>query len=319
MRGAARTGLVLVSAVAVALGSAAVVPLQAQAREAPAPMLLARGGLSPDAAEAKRQAIREAVQSDRDAGNMEAVAAGLEDNGALLGDPVVILEAGEIRLGIAEEDRSIEQAERSIETTNVALDILHFYDDVASGKTRSGWRAIDPGDAASMIADAEDQIGRAESLIETIEREQAEAAGGADVAVAPKTDPGEGKHKRNPARPGTGLIVAGTAFAIIGVAGAGVAGAGLGISSAKQKEVETKQIPEQQDEVERLDAEGRRANIMGYVGVGIAAGGLALGIPLLVAGIMKRKKSKTPPATARMRVLPMLDGRQGGLVLSGSF
>lgn len=322
-----RTSWAILTSTAVALGSLAIVPTATANPAVPLafkkkkkkkkPAAAKPSRLSPDAAEGKRQAIRDAVQSDRDSGNMDAVARGLEDNGALLGDPVVIMEAGEVRLGIAEQERDTDQAQRSIETTHVALDILYFYDAVSDGQTHSDWLVIEPGSASGLISDARRQIDRAESLIEEIERERSAAEGSGDAPVVSqrKAD----KKERKPMRPGTGLIIAGTAFTAVGVAGAGLGFAGLAISSSKQKEVDGKQIPDEQDEVERLDEEGRRANIMGYTGIAVAAGALAIGIPLLVVGVMKRKKSKNPSASAGIQLTPVMSAHHNGFMLTGSF
>jgi hypothetical protein len=318
-----RTSWAISTSVAVFFGSLAIVPsaeaspvLPLAAKKKPKKKKAApSAGLSPEAADGKRQAIRDAVQSDRDAGNKDAVARGLEDNGALLGDPVVLMEAGEVRLEIADEERDTEQAQRSIETTLVALDILYFYDSVSDGQVHSDWLVIEPNRASSLISDAKRQIDRAETLIEEIERERLGGDASDDAPIAAKPD--KQKRERKPMRPGTGLIIAGAGFTAIGVVGASLGFAGLAISSSKQKEVDGKMIPEQQDEVERLDAEGRRANIMGYTGIAVAAGALAIGIPLLVVGIKKRKKSV--PATAGVQLSPVVSGHHNGFMLSGSF
>jgi hypothetical protein len=321
-----RTSWAILTSAAVAFGSLAIVPTAAagpvlplaakkkakKKKKAAAPK---PAGLTPEEAETKRQAIRDAVESDRAAGSMRSVARGLEDNGAILGDPVVLLEAGEVRLGIAAEERDIDEAQRSIETTLVALDVLYFYDAVSDGQAESDWLVIEPSRAGGLISDGKRQIEKAESLIEEIERERRAEEAPDDGPRVSKAD--KKKRERKPMRPGTGLIIAGTGFTVLGVVGASLGFAGLAISSSKQKEVEGKQIPEEQDEVERLDAEGKRANTMGYAGIGLAVGALAVGIPLLVVGVKKRKSS--PSASARIRLAPMVSGHQNGFVLSGSF
>jgi hypothetical protein len=320
-----RTSWALSTALAVAFGSFAIVPTAAAhplplaAKKKPKKKPAPKPGLSPDDAETKRQAIRDAVQSDREAGDLDAVARGLEDNGALLGDPVVLLEAGEARLELAERERDVAEAERAIETTSVALDIAHFYVDVQAGKAHSDWQVIEPRRASGLVSDAERQIERARSIIERIEREElGEDASSEPGPIAAKTSDKK-KRERKPMRPGTGLIIAGATFTAIGATGAGLGIAGLAIGASKQREVESKTIPEEQDEVERLDAEGGRANRMGYAGVGVAAGALVIGIPLLVVGVIKRKRSGDAPATARVRVSPVFAGHHNGLLLSGSF
>lgn len=280
----------------------------------------AQPGLSPDAADAKREAIRDAAKSDLDAGNYEAAADTLEENAGLLGDPVTMSEAGKARLDQAREERSIEAAEASIVTTTVALDILHFYDAVASGSANSTWLVIDPASAGDMIGDAEAQIEEAEALIEEIEAEQAAAAAGEPVASAkPGKDEKKKKKKRGKMKPGTGFLIGGSVATAVGAAGIGLAMAGLFQSRSAQQEVEDLGgDPSNQPRIDELDEDGARANQMAYIGIGVAAAGLAIGIPLIIVGAKKRKEAG-PSSNASVRVAPMVAGRVQGVAFSGRF
>ena len=119
--------------------------------------------LTPDAAEAKRTAIRNSVKSARDSGDLEGVADGLEKNAAQLGDPITMLEAAEARLEAAKKNRSVETAEASIETTRRALDILHFYSAVNNAQATSDWLVIEPGDASGLIDRGDGVVSDAEA------------------------------------------------------------------------------------------------------------------------------------------------------------
>lgn len=269
--------------------------------------------LTPESAEEKRQAIRAAAQADLDTERWSSAADTLETNAAILGDPVTFLEAGEARLQLAERERSLEEAERSIATTRVALDILHFYQSVAAGETSSDWLVIDPDDASGYVARAAEQIAAAETLIETIEREQ---AGDDVVADGPRSD----KKKRDRVkRPGTGMIAAGAAFTAVGVAGVTMVIAGVAIGASKQNEVEDLMPGVDDEEIDRLDDAGARANRIAFVGTGLAVVGLAVGIPLVVFGVKKRRASAGSSATARLRVTPALGPQLQGLTISGRF
>lgn len=272
-------------------------------------------GLSPEAAETKRQAIRDAAASDREAGNLGAAADTLEENAAQLGDPVTMKEAGAVRLEQARADRSIEQAEASIATTTVALDMLHFYDAVAAGSVESRWLVIDPSTASGLVSEAEAQIAEAEALIEEIEAENEapEAVAAADKPAKKK------KKKRGKAKPGTGFLVGGSIATAVGLGGAGLAMAGLFQSQAAQDEVEgLGGDPANQPRIDELDDEGARANQMAYIGIGVAAAGLAIGIPLIIVGAKKRREAG-PSANASVRVAPMVAGRVQGLAVAGRF
>ena len=165
-------------------------------KKKPAPEVDPGPRLTPESAEPKRQAIRSAVQAKRDSGDWVGVAEGLEKNAPILGDPVTMLEAGEARVEAAAKQRSVEQAQAAIEDTRVALDILHFYDAVASGQATSDWLVIAPGDAAALISQGDSQIERAESLISEIEAEKVAAAGTKGDKVDDKKKKKKKKKKR---------------------------------------------------------------------------------------------------------------------------
>lgn len=276
------------------------------------------GGLTPSQAESKREAIRAAVAEDVKAERWEAAADSTESNAAQLGDPLSFRDAAQHRLAQARKDRDIEAANAAIETAKVALDILHYYDAVASGAVESEWQPIDPSQASSMISEVEGVVDEAEELIAEIEAEEASGGdgGGGGDGAAGKTK--KKKRDRGPGKPGTLFIALGSAFTVIGVGGVSLAVAGLVISSSKQKEVEKLMLPQDQDRVDELDAEGSRANKLSYIGAGVAVAGLAVGVPLLVVGVMRRKKGD-PGASARVQVTPALSRGFGGVSLQGRF
>ncbi len=276
--------------------------------------------LTPDDAEGKRQAIRESVQSSKDAGDHAAVADGLERNAAQLGDPITMLEASEARLAAAKKDRNTATAEAAIETARVALDMLHFYAAVNNGETTSDWLVMNPGDASGLIDRADGVVTEAEALVEDIESEDDGA-----VASGPGgDDKGKKKRKRREKgekKPGTGMIAAGSILTAVGVGGVSMVIAGTVMSASRQNEVE-KLMPED-PEVDDLDDQGRRANLIAYVGAGVAVVGLAVGLPLIIIGAKKRKAGKSPPATATTRsslvVAPAFGAGTAALSVRGRF
>jgi hypothetical protein len=271
--------------------------------------------LTPNDAEAKRDAIRDAAQADVDAGDYASAAQSMEENAALLGDPISFLEGADLRIRAAEKDRDIAQAEAAIESAEVAGDIAGFYEAVDAGTQSSDWLVIDPVSAGDVSQRAEETKARARALIEEIEAEKPDEP----VASAGGGSAGKVKKKRDPAGPGTALIAAGSAFTVVGVGGLSLAIAGLVISSQKQKEVEDAVLPAEQDKVERLDKEGSRANVLAFVGAGVAVVGLGVGIPLVIIGAKRRKEAKSAPASASLRLAPKVSRRTAGLVLTGHF
>jgi hypothetical protein len=299
----------------------------AKKKKAPAAEAPAGPALTPDAAEAKRKEIRDGVAGAKESGDFAAVADGLQGSAEELGDPVTMLEAGEARLEQAKKDRDTDAAQAAIETTRVALDILHFYAAVDAGAASSDWLVIAPSDAGGLIEQADAQIEAAEALIKEIEAEKTQAAGG---AVASGDDDKKKKKRKRKKRDkgdgpaaGTGLIAAGSIFTVVGIGGAGMGIGGLAVSSGKQKEVEKHMVGD--PEVAELDKAGKRANILGYAGLGVAVVGLAVGLPLIIVGAKKRKAGKSPPAAAaraseRAWSIAPSFGRGGtGLVVQGRF
>jgi hypothetical protein len=278
--------------------------------------------LSPEDAEAKRQAIRESVVEAKEKEQWQEVAEGYEYNATILGDPVTMMEGADARYNLAAKERSVEEAEKSIEVSRKALDMLYFYQAVAAGETESLWLAIDPKTASDLVPDADAQIARAEKLIEEIEAEQEKDKPAVAAKKADKKDKKKRKRKKRDGKvgPGTGLIAAGAALSAVGLAGAGMGIAGIVVSNKKQQEVEDLgNMPgPDPDEINRLDEEGKRANILGFAGLGIAVAGIAVGVPLIAIGVKKRREAG-PSASASLRVAPMIGGHNQGFVLSGRF
>lgn len=280
--------------------------------------------LTPEGAEPKRQAIRDSVQGARDAGDMGRVAEGLERNGADLGDPIIFIEAGEARLEQAKKDRDPEAAEKGIEDTRIALDILQLFAEVEAGTATTDWIVIAPADSTALISRAEEQIDSGESLLKEIEDEKAAAA----VASAGKGDKEKKKRKKRKKgeprdkQPGTGMIAAGSVFIVAGVAGVSMVIAGTALSAKQQKIVEKHEVTD--PEIDSIDAAGNRANMLAYIGAGLAVAGFAVGLPLVIIGAKKRKNGKAPPSTAaRLRqelvLSPMLGRGGSGIALRGRF
>lgn len=279
------------------------------------------GGLTPEAAETQREQTRAAVEDDVEAQRWKDAADETERGAMELGDPIGFKESAEYRLEQAKADRDIEAANAAIETANVALDILYYYDAVDEDEVESDWRPIEPASASSLVSEVQGIVSSAEDLIEEIEAELEETGGGGGATPAGKTK------KKRAKKPGLALIAIGGAFSAIGAGGLSMVAAGSVISARKQKEVEELDLPAQQAEVDRLDEEGSRANVIAYIGAGVAVAGLAVGVPLIVVGVMRRKKGGSPPESAQLRhrsrgelrVVPAMSRSFGGVALHGRF
>lgn len=273
--------------------------------------------IDPDAAGERRSEIESQGES---AGDAQAKAEVFERGGAKLGDPVSFIWASEARLEHARSEKSVEEAERAIEDAKIAIDILRFIEASAGDETEGRWIPIKPDNVGMLVERADAVVADAEALIADIESSADEDDAGPAVAVA-KDEPEKKKPRRkerDPAKPGTGLIVGGSIFTALGVGGMGLGIAGISISAIRQNEVEELSLPEEQEEYDRLDDEGKRANILGYAGLGVAVAGLAIGVPMLVVGIRKRKKAG-PGKEASLQVAPLWSSQLRGLAITGRF
>lgn len=274
------------------------------------------GAITIEAAEAARDEAREEVADAREREDWNGVAEKLRDAAEELGDPVLMLESADARYSLAAEARSVEEAQKSIETARVALDILYFYQDVANGEAETRWLVVDPDRARELIDEADERIAAAQSLIEELEASPSRGSGdGTKGKSKVKDKPDKAKSAKGKA--GTGLIATGATFTAIGIVGIGVMLGGVVTSASRQRRVEQLDPAMDQDEIQDLDAAGRRANFVGIAGGIIAGVGLVVGIPCLAVGVKRRNAG--PSASARVRLMPELSRTRAGLVLTASF
>jgi hypothetical protein len=289
-------------------------------KKKPAPEVEPGPRMTPESADPKRQAIRDSAKTSLDSGDYAAAADTLERNATQLGDPITMLESAEARLEAAKKDRNTATAEAAAETGKRAADMLHFYAAVNNGEATSDWLVMNPGDASDMIGRADGVVSSAEALVEEIEAEQKTVAagpGGEDKKKKKKRK----KRERGDAKPGTGMIAAGSIFTAVGVGGVSMVIAGTVISASKQNEVE--KFMQGDPQVDKLDDEGKQANLIAYIGAGVAVAGLAVGLPLLILGVKKRKQGGAPPSSASVRsslvVAPAFSRGVAALSLRGRF
>jgi hypothetical protein len=269
------------------------------------PARLALLDITPDSANSARFSIEQQGQQLSAAGNHKQAAELYWQKGVELKDPVLIVDAGESWREHARSQRSIEAAQTAIVQASVALDMLYFLRD---GATSSAWQPVAPHHLAPLIERATTVVSDAQALIGEIEAEQRRAAEGANAPV-------EQPSKRGPAKPGTGLIIGGSAALVVGLGGGGLAATGLVLGAQAQTDVEDPLVyePEHGD----AEARGRLANVLAGVGIGVGAVGVGVGVALIVLGVKQRKQAG--PSTAEVLPMPMLGPDGGGLGLMGRF
>jgi len=244
-----------------------------------------------------RDRAEEMSESPGAAGSM------LAEEARALGDPVLFIEAADAYKTAGAEERDIETVESAIEEAKLALDILYFLEDP---RADPNWEIVAEIEVTDLISRARTLIDDSEALIEEIEAEQA----------PPPEEEADGKRAPWP-KDGRGFIAAGSLMTVVGVAGLGMMGAGLGMGSSAQKEVEDPNVTD--DDFEEADAKGKRANLISYAGLGVAAVGLISGTALLVIGVKKRKAYRADNDESTVRLTPAIGPAMTGLTLSGRF
>lgn len=158
------------------------------------------------------------------------------------------------------------------------------------------------------VSAAEPRSRRHDADLAEVERDDERDARGADERRPRPLEPRQMRELR----------IAGGALAGLGVVGLGVGVAGVALGAVKQKEADSKQLPAQQDDVERLDREGARANQMALAGFVVGGGLVAVGVALLIAGSVAQRRYDST-RDARIRVAPMAFHRGSGVLLQGRF
>jgi hypothetical protein len=272
----------------------------------PARAALGEGDITPESTNEARASVEDRGQQLIDSGSFAEAAELYWTEGVRLKDPVLIIASAETLRDQAAAERSIEVARSAMERVVPALDMLYFLRD---SSTSTAWQPVAPEHVATAISRAETLTTNAEALIAEIEEEQRKAAEAAAVAAA-ETD----KPKRG-AKPGTVLIAAGAASAVVGLGFAGMGAAGLALGAKAQGEVEDPLVyePEHSAAADR----GKTANILAGVGFAVAGLGVGVGVALIVLGLKKRKQAGTGGAEASL--VPVWLDQGGGLGVVGRF
>lgn len=228
----------------------------------------------------------------------------LAEEARKLGDPILFTDAAEAYKAQGAKAREVEPVESGMEEARIALDILYFLQDP---RADAKWEIIPEGEIPSQIDRARNVLSEGEALIAEIEKEK-----------APPPPPEGSKRERTPApKDGRGLIAGGSLLTVVGAGGLGMIGAGIAMGVDAQKTVEDPTVTG--DAFDEADAKGKRANIITYAGIGVAAVGLAGGIALLVLGVKKRKAYRADHADTALHLTPTLGPGLAGVSLSGRF
>jgi hypothetical protein len=294
-----RAAATLALAVGVAV---APISLPASARAGTTPPLFfkkkpkaSKDGLTPEQAAERRAPVQQQGQQMIAADELTAATILYDGAAQREGDPVLFLDAADVYLAIAKEDREIASAETAKLRAQTAQDILYFHLDSSSDPD---YRQVANEDVSGLLARAGTLIDDADATIAEIEAEQDVVA----PAAAPKRAKGNGR----------GLRLAGAGLMGLGAAGLGVGVAGLVIGNINQGRVDDPTV--YGDEFDEFDEKGQRGNLI--AGVGLAVGGVALAVGVTLFILGKRRAQQSPAdEQASLAVVPT--GR--GLALTGRF
>lgn len=272
------------------------------------------GGLKPDDAQAKRDAITVDLSDDPKLAAVELQAAAEE-----LGDPVLFLAAADKLRFEAEATRELELAERALPLAMTARDIALYLGNDGNDK-RSEWHPVTKAQAIELSGEANRTIAAIERLIEEIEQERADAAAAAEAARLAALE--DDDRQRREMKPGTGMIAGGSAALVVGLGGVAMIGTGVAMGQARQREAEALDLPNQLDQLAELDRQGAQANTIAYVGGAVAGVGIIAGATLIALGVRKRKRAGQAgleSEQARVHVGGYFDRQGGGLSIQGRF
>src|SRR5690606_34761293 len=139
--------------------AATAVPITAQAGAVPLPLLAAKkknkkgkkNGLTPEQAAERRSSVQQQGQEMTAAGELTAATILYDGAAQTDGDPVLFLDAGDVYLELATEEREIASAETAKLRAQTAQDILYFLLDSSSDPD---WRPVANEDASGLLARA---------------------------------------------------------------------------------------------------------------------------------------------------------------------
>jgi hypothetical protein len=259
--------------------------------------------VTPESTSTARFSVEQEGQQLIASGELQAASDLYWEKGFELRDPVLLVASAEQLRDLADRDRSIPAAQSALERLKVAFDMLYYLRD---SSTSASWQPITADQVSIVLGRAERVSTETEALIAAIEAEE--------KAAAEAPEPVEEK-KRGKAKPGTWLIVGGSAALVVGLGAAGLGAGGLAIGASAQEDVEDPLVYE--DEHRAAEERGRQGNIMAGVGFAIAGVGVIAGAALIALGVKKRKAAG--PTTQALVPVPMMFRDGGGIGLTGRF
>lgn len=251
---------------------------------------------TPQMAAEERGHVQAEAKARADAGDVGGAALVYDRGAAQKGDPILYLDAGDLYLELAKKDADEEMADAAIERGHIAQDILYFHLDSAADKD---FRVVEASEVPGLLARADDLIDEAEAALE--EMRSAGDPTGATAAAPPPKKKGNGK----------GMVIGGVVLASVGGGLAVMGVAGLALGAVNQSKAEDPSI--YGDAYDDVESNGKRANLLAGVGLGLGAACIAGGVVLFILGKRRQKRA------AEDDKVVMVSPTSNGLAVTGRF
>ncbi len=145
------------------------------------------------------------------------------------------------------------------------------------------------------------------------------------LAEGEQADPGPAATDESKSKPGKALVVSGAALIGVGAIGAVAGGLAFGAvasdRSAKVDDINAGNNPGglTLTDVEALDQQGRRAEVLQIVTAGVGGGVAIVGAVLMAIGLKRRGKAGANTQARLPALAPLLGARSGGIIIRGRF
>lgn len=274
-----------------------------------------REKVTPEKAAAARADVQVKANALHQTGDTVGGGVALDEGAAVWGDPVLFLDAADMYLLAAQEQKDTGLIDAAEERARIARDILFYHLDSTAD---ASFKLVPIGDVPGLISRAEALLNEAGPLRDSIVNAEPEEEEDEEEEDKPKK-----KRSKKKILFGTGVAAAtiGGALLLVGVAG-------LGIGAARQVEAEDNTV--YGDEYDAVAAKGEQGNLIAGLGFGFGGAFAIAGATLIILskakprkGKKKKKKKKddedAPEDDNVVRVGPTFGAGHSGLAVTGRF
>lgn len=276
-----------------------------------------REKVTPEKAGAARAEAQVKANAVKKTGDPMGAGVVLDEGASIWGDPVLYLDAADVYLDAAAEQSDTGLVDAAEERARISRDILFFSLDSAADKD---FRLVEMSEIPNLINRADELLERCSSTRKEIESASAEPDEEEEEEDEPRKKPKKEKI----------LFATGVASAAVGGGLLLMGGVGLVLGAVRQNQAEDAFV--YGDAYDAVEAQGRNANLIAGLGLGIGGALAVTGVTLILLSKRKPKKGKkkkkkggdgeddaAPEDDNIVRVAPMFGTGRGGFAVSGRF